>query len=136
MDQQFVPIPNLAVADSKTDALLAAQSLGALLRQAQEYETFLSALKTLNSDLTIQKMAAEIRSHQTALKWSREDESQHVAELTRLQLEMEDQPIAKEYHRAEEEVSALFHAVDEIISNEAGVAFAANAQRSGCGCGG
>jgi cell fate (sporulation/competence/biofilm development) regulator YlbF (YheA/YmcA/DUF963 family) len=110
--------------------------LGERLSQTPEYRAFLGALKAVNNDLTVQKLSAEMRSHQTALKWGRDTEDQHVAELTRLELEIEDHPVVKAYHQAEKEVSALFRAVDEIISQEAGVAFAVNAQRSGCGCGG
>lgn len=110
--------------------------MGERLSQTPEYRAFLGALKAVNNDLTVQKLSAEMRSHQTALKWGRDTEDQHVAELTRLELEIEDHPVVKAYHQAEKEVSALFRAVDEIISQEAGVAFAVNAQRSGCGCGG
>ena len=118
------------------DPLQAAHNLGELLSQTPECRAFLEALKTVNSDLTIQKLSAEMHAHQTALQWGRDAESQHVSELTRLELEMGDHPAVQKYHQAEQEVSALFRAVDEIISQEAGVAFAVNAQRSGCGCGG
>ena len=120
----------------KTDPLQAAQTLGNLLRQTPEYEAFLKALKAVNSDLAIQRLSAQIRDHRSILQWGHDAEGQHAAELARLELEMEDLPAVKEYHRAEKEVVLLFCAVDEIISQEAGVAFAVNAQRSGCACGG
>ena len=132
MDQPFIPNPTLDVEDSSADALQAAQTLGALLRQTQEYERFLKALKAVNSDLTIQKLAAEIRSHQTALQWDRDPDGQHAAEFARLELEMEDLPRVKEYHQAETVIQQLFRAVDAIVSQEAGLEFAVNAQRSGC----
>ena len=120
----------------KTDPLQAAQTLGNLLRQTPEYGAFLKALKAVNSDPAIQRLSTQIRAHRSALQWGHDAAGQHAAELARLELEMEDLPAVKEYHKAEEEVSLLFRAVDEIISQEAGVAFAANAQRSSCGCGG
>jgi hypothetical protein len=49
---------------------------------------------------------------------------------------MEHLLLVKEYREAAKEVSALFQAVDKIVSQEAGVDFAVNAQRSSCGCGG
>lgn len=120
----------------KLDPSEAARTLSELLSQTPEYRAFLDALKALNTNLTIQKLSTEMRTHQTALKWERASDGRHVSELTRLELEMEDHPVVKTYRQTELEISALLRAVDEIISNEAGVAFAVNAQRSGCSCGG
>lgn len=120
----------------KPDPSQAAHTLAKLLCQAPEYCAFLDALKALNSNLTIQKLSAEVRSHQTALKWGQDAEGQHVAELTRLELEMADHPAVKRYQQAEGQVNNLLRAVDEIISSEAGMPFAVNAQRTTCSCGG
>jgi cell fate (sporulation/competence/biofilm development) regulator YlbF (YheA/YmcA/DUF963 family) len=117
----------------KTDPREAAQTLGTLLRQTPEYEAFLKALKAVNSDPVIERLGAQMRFHQDALQWGRDD-GQHAAELERLEMELEALPLVKEYRQAEAQVRQLFQAVEEIISQEAGVAFAANARRSGC-CG-
>lgn len=117
----------------KTDPRKAAQTLGTLLRQTPEYETFLKALKVVNSDPVIEKLGAQMRVHRDALQWGRDD-GQHAAELERLEMELEALPLVKEYRQAEEQVRQLFQAVEEIISQEAGLAFAANARRGGC-CG-
>ena len=114
----------------------AARSLGELLSRTPEYNAYIDALKAMNSDLTTQKLSAEMRSHQMAVKWGRDPDEQHAAEMTRLELEMDALPVVEAYRRAEREISALFQAVDEIISHELGLAFAANAQRAGCACGG
>ncbi len=132
MDSQINPIP--APAMVKTDPHQAAQALGRLLRQTAEYEAFLQALKAVNDDLTVQRLAAQMRVHQYALQWGRDGAGQHASELERLEQEMEALPLVKTYRQAEMEVRRLFQAVDEIISQEAGVAFAANAKRGGC-CG-
>ncbi len=128
--------PDSAPTITKIDPLQAARVLGELLSQAPEYHAFLEALKTVNNDLTIQKLSAEMRAQQTALQWGSNANGRNADEIVRIKLEMEDLPAMKAYRQAEREVSALFRAVDEIISQEAGVAFAINAQRSGCGCGG
>lgn len=120
----------------KADPLEAAKTLGNLLTDTPEYKVFIAVLKAINSDLTIQKLSVDMRAHQTALHWGRDPDDQHAAELTRLELEMEDQPLVKAYREAATDVSALFRAVDEIVSQEAGVDFAVNARRSGCSCGG
>lgn len=118
----------------KVDPRQAAQKLGALLRQTPEYESFLETLKAVNSDPTVQRLGAQMRAHQNALQWGRDGSEQHEAELMRLEQEVESLPIVQEYRQIEAQVIQLFRAVDELISQEAGINFAANAKRSGC-CG-
>lgn len=118
------------------DPFQAAQLLGNVLSETPEFRAFLAASKAVHNDATVKKLSAEIRSHQTALHWGRDPEGQHVVELTRLELEIEDLPAMKEYREREQEVNALFQAVDKIISQEAGLDFAINAERTGCSCGG
>ena len=62
--------------------------------------------------------------------------AQHAAALARAEAEVEALPAVQEYRQAEAATRRLFQVVDALISQEAGVAFAENAQRSGCGCGG
>ena len=128
------PVFNLSTAQSQADdAYTAGRALGKLLLQTPEYCAFLDALKALNSDRTIQKLSAEMRPHQSALQWGDDTDGQHVAEMARLELVMENLSAVKKYRQAEREVRGLFLGVDEIISREAGVNFAANAKRSCCG---
>ena len=127
---------NLVNPAMKADPLEAATTLWTLLTHTREYKAFITAMKAVNSDPTIRNLSTEMRAHQTALQWGRDADGQHAAELTRLELEMEDLPLVKEYREAAKEVSALFQAVDKVVSREAGVDFAVNAQRSSCGCGG
>jgi len=132
MDLQ--PVFNLSTAQTQADdAYTAGRALGELLIQSPEYRAFLDTLKALNSDQTVQKLSAEMRGHQKALQWGSDADGQHRAEMARLELEMEDLSTLKKYRQAEQEVGRLFLAVDEIISREAGVKFAANAKRSCCG---
>ena len=128
--------PSLSHSLDNFDPSKAAQTLGDLLRQTPEYCTYIAALKAMNSDLTTQKLSAEMRGHQMAVKWGRDPDGQHVSAMTQLELELDRLPAVEAYRRAEREISALFQAVDQIISQELGLAFAANAQRSGCACSG
>jgi len=120
----------------KLDPSQVAHTLSELLSQTPEYRAYLDALNALNNDPVIQRLSAEMRSHQIALQWGRDTDSRHVSEQTRLELEMDDHPVMKAYRQAEEAVSVMFRAVDELISSEIGVAFAVNAQHSNCSCGG
>lgn len=132
MGLQINPLPDPATI--KVDPRQAAQTLGELLRQTPEYEAFQKALEAVNNDWTIQNLGAQMNPHLNALQWGDDEDGQHAAELARLEQEMKALPTVIAYRFAEGVMRQLFHAVDEIISQEAGVAFAANAKRGGC-CG-
>jgi cell fate (sporulation/competence/biofilm development) regulator YlbF (YheA/YmcA/DUF963 family) len=123
------------ITSTSADPLEAAHTLGELLYQTPQYQVFLEALKAVNSDPTVQKLAAEMYTHQNALQWGHDHNGGHAAALAQLESEIEALPIVKDYRQAEKEIRSLFRAVDEIISQEAGVDFAIHAQRSGCSCG-
>lgn len=124
--------PNLLAFD--IDSRQAAQVLGNLLKQTAEYQAFFDALKAVNADQQVQKLGAEMNKHRSALQWGRDDDRQHAVELARLEEEIESLPSVQVYRRAEQIIVELFTTVDQVISAEAGVAFAANAKRGGC-CG-
>ena len=123
-------------AEINTAANQAARELGELLLHTPEYEVFLKALNAVNNDLEVKNISAEIHTHQNTLRWSPTNSSELEAELTRLETELEGIQAVQEYRLAEEATCRLFAEVDTIISQVAGVPFAANAKRSGCGCGG
>ena len=112
----------------------AARALGELLRETPEFMSLLKTLDAVNNDPAIQLLAAQMRAHRSALQWGQGDGAQHAAELKRLEQELDALPLVKAYRFAEREVSRQFRTVNEIVSQTAGVDFAANARRSGC-CG-
>jgi len=114
----------------------AAQSLGKLLAETPEYQTFLQALKDINHDLEVQKLSAKIREHDNALQWGRGDALEHQSDMKILQAQMESLPLVQTYHTSEQIFVRLCREIDEIVSETAGVEFAPNARKSGCGCGG
>jgi len=132
MNLQTSPI--YAQAEKKLDPSQAAQALARLLGQTPEYEVFLKALKAVNSDLTVQRLGAQMRAHQSSLARTHDGNDQHAVELARLERELENLPTLQEYRQAEAQVRQMFSAADEIISQEAGIPFAVNAKRGGC-CG-
>ncbi|MEZ0397411.1 MAG: YlbF family regulator [Anaerolineales bacterium] len=114
------------------DPFQAARALGELLRQTPEYAAFLEALTAVNADPQVRKLSEQLRACQSALQWGR-DVVQNAAEMERLEAELESLSIVQAYRQAEAAVRETFLAVDELISREAGVDFAANARRSCCG---
>lgn len=112
----------------------AARSLGELLSQMPEYVNFLELIKAVNKDQTVQNLTMHMRTHQNALQWGNDVDGLHASELARLEFEFEDLQIVQEYRQSEKFIRALFCSIDELISQEAGLAFAENAKRSGC-CG-
>lgn len=121
---------------TKIDPFQAAQALGNLLSQAPEYKAFIEAQKAVNSDPISYTLSVQMRGHQNAIQCGRDLYGEHAAELTRLELEIADLPIVKEYHKTMNEVCTLFQEIDKIISQESGLDFAVNARRGGCACGG
>lgn len=117
---------------STTDTFQAARTLGELLSRTPEYAAFLEALTAVNTDPTVQKLLTQLRACQSPLQWGR-DMVQNAAEMERLEAELESLPVMQAYRQAEAAVREVFLAVDELISCEAGVDFAANAKRSCCG---
>lgn len=113
-----------------------AQALGKLLAETPEYQAFLQALKDINHDLDVQKLSAKIREHDSAIQWGRGNVLEHQAELKTLQVQLESLPIVQTYHNAERTFMQLCREVNQAISESAGVEFAPNARKSGCGCGG
>ena len=130
-----IPISPVLPAVTQRTAAQAAQALGKLLFDTPEYQAFLEALSGVNHDADVQRISARIREHNIALQWGRGDILEHRAALTTLEAELASLPSFRAYRQVEETVSRLFHAVDETIGQAAGVPFAPNARRSGCGCG-
>jgi cell fate (sporulation/competence/biofilm development) regulator YlbF (YheA/YmcA/DUF963 family) len=113
-----------------------AEKLGKILNAAPEFQGFLATLKRVNQDVDVQRLSSEIQARQRAFQWSADTDGAHTRELAQLEQEFESLPVILEYRRVEKEARQLFQAVDAIVSREAGVTFAQNAQRSSCGCGG
>ena len=113
-----------------------AQSLGKLLAETPEYQAFLQVLKDINHDLEVQKLSAKIREHDNAIQWGRGNVLEHHSEMETLQIQLESMPLVQTYHNAERIFVQLCHEINQAISENAGVEFAPNARKSGCGCGG
>jgi cell fate (sporulation/competence/biofilm development) regulator YlbF (YheA/YmcA/DUF963 family) len=128
--------PSTASTTINNDPFQAAQGLANVLSETPEYRGFLAACKAFHNDVIVQKLSTEMHSHQTALHWGRDPDGQHAAELARIELQIQEMPVFKEYREREKEVSVLFQTVDKIISQESGLDFAVNAQHTGCSCGG
>lgn len=109
------------------------QRLGALLRETAEFQAFLRASQEIEGDTLIQKLLEQMESHRSALQWGLGDQAGHRAALRKLQAQLEALPSVQAYRQAERAVRDLFHAVDALISEAAGVKFAVNARRSCCG---
>lgn len=109
-----------------------ARSLGEALSQTFEFQDFLEMVQAIHRDPTIQKLLREIQLHQTALQLG-QDVGHHAGELDRLEQELEALPLFQDYRQAEARICSLFRGVDQLISQTAGVDFAANARKSCCG---
>jgi cell fate (sporulation/competence/biofilm development) regulator YlbF (YheA/YmcA/DUF963 family) len=128
--------PDSVPSTTRIDPFQAARNLGSLLSQTPEYKAYIEAQKAVNSDPTSYRLSVQLRGHQNAIQCGRDLYGEHAAELTRLELKMEDLTVVKHLHETAKEIGALFQAVDKMISYETGMDFAINAKRGGCACGG
>jgi cell fate (sporulation/competence/biofilm development) regulator YlbF (YheA/YmcA/DUF963 family) len=119
-----------AVEVTTTDAV---QTLGAHLKAAPEVQAFFQAALAIQRDAATQKVLRDMREHQTAMQWQTGDPAEHARALNELERELAAQPLYQTYHQAEQAVRELLIAVDAVISEAAGVEFAANAKRNCCG---
>lgn len=105
----------------------AADRLAALLAQAPEYQEFIRLARLIHLDPDVKRLSIQIRNRQTLYA------DPNSAPVETLQTELENLPAVLAYRKAEYAVKDLFHSVDQVISASAGVAFAPNAVKSGCG---
>ncbi len=106
-----------------------ADRLGALLAQTPEYQEFIRLARLINLDPDVKRLSMEIRKHQMVMLYSDSQDTK----MASLEEELEALPAVQAYRQSEAAVKSLFHAVDQLISAGAGVAFAPNAVQSGCG---
>lgn len=125
---------SFAAEENALNVFKASRALGEALLETPIYQKFLSALKAINNDPEIQRIATQMRSHKNALQMGI-DGREHQAELSRLQAELEALPIVQQYRQTENEALTFFRTVDGLISASIGFPFAHNAHRSSCSCG-
>jgi cell fate (sporulation/competence/biofilm development) regulator YlbF (YheA/YmcA/DUF963 family) len=111
----------------------AVQTLGAHLKAAPEVQAFFQAALAVQRDAATQKVLRNMREHQTAMQWQTGDPAAHARALNELERELAAQPLYQTYQQTEQAARELLMAVDAVISETAGVEFAANAKRSCCG---
>ncbi len=129
---QVSPILNLPTTHEKVEQ--AAIKLGDLLREQPLYQTYMQAIMDLQKDAQARDLSTQIQMKHNSLHGGKGD-PEIAAELQRLSLELEALPAVQSYRAAENEVRALFSAVNELLSQSLRVDFVTNAKR-GCGCGG
>ena len=104
-----------------------ADRLAALLAQAPEYQEFIRLAQLINLDPDVKRISMEIRNLQMVYA------DPYGVSVETLEADLEALPAVQAYRKAEAAVKALFHSVDQVISAQAGVAFAPNAVHSACG---
>lgn len=106
--------------------------LAELMKQEPAFAAFMRAYDDLQADDEAQKLLTEGQQLRGQLQyaWSQERQTR----FNEIFDEFGALPVVQAYNRAELALRELFCAVDAVISETAGVEFAANAKRSGC-CG-
>ncbi len=104
-----------------------ADRLAALIGQTPEYQEFIRLARLIHLDPDVKRLSVEIRNRQ--MVYADPDGGPFEA----LQAELDSLPAILAYRKAEAAVKHLLHSVDQVISAAAGVDFAQNAVKSGCG---
>ncbi len=122
------PFDNLKIStESSSEIRQTASRLADFLSETQEYREFVRLVGLVNQDPEVRRISIEIRNRH--MRYSDEFDPT----IDKLRSDLEALPAVQNFRRAEAEVKSIFHAVDQLIGAEAGVAFAANAQNRGCG---
>ncbi len=129
---QVLPVLDLPRTHEKVEQ--AATILGNLLSEHPLYQAYRHAITDLEQDTRVQELSMQIQQRRNALYHGKRD-PELVADLQRLELELEDLPATRAYRTAERDVRSFLSAVNALLSEALKLDFAANAKR-GCSCGG
>ncbi len=102
-----------------------ARRLGKLLEQTPQYARFVECSQAVSLDEQVVALTRQIRARRSF--YMRADDGRD------LQGEMEALPVMRAFRHAESDLRGLLDAVDQFVSQSAGVPFAANIPESGCG---
>ena len=122
---------------SKIPPLTIPQATTALvesIRTAPEFQSFIVAIEHVHQDKNFQRLNAQTQARQRVSQWGFQPSGDQLKELKQLEEEIKNLAVVQEYQQIELEMCTLLRAVDEIISQEIGLPFAENAQRSSCAC--
>jgi len=108
-------------------------SLAEAIKDMPEFQALQEAARAINHDEKVQDLLRQMQSHQSAFRLGQGDRANHAAALKKLRSELDGQAAVQAYQQAELAVRTLCRAVDRVVSDAAGVDFAANAKRSCCG---
>ncbi len=106
--------------------LKAAESLACFLIDTSEFQEFLRLGRLV-------KMDREVNEILGLLDDCDDVGSSMGDSISELEERLVSLPLVKEYRRAEQSVREIVNAVDQVISESAGLPFALNAQPAGCG---
>ena len=102
----------------------AAERLAGLLVDTPEFQNFLRLARAINLDQEVRELDRVIHSQEMYF----DPDPADGPSLEALEAQLEALPLVRAYRQAEQTLSALFSAVNEVVSQAAGVAFAENAR--------
>lgn len=104
-----------------------ADQLATLLAQTPEFQELVRMSRLVNQDPDVRRLSMALNDQQTG------NVNPGSATFDALMAELEALPLVQTYRQVEAAVRELFQAVDQVISEGAGMAFAPNALHSACG---
>lgn len=118
--------PPVVTADAAVT--LAAEKLACLLVDTPEFQTFVQTARAVNLNPQVSELVQAINARRMEYAFH----ADASASVEALHEQLEALPVIQEYRAAENAVRSLFNTVNSLISQQAGVEYAANA-RTACG---
>jgi len=126
-DMSIVPeicrLPEVSLVYAGIDE--AAENLACLLIDTAEFQNYIRLARAVNLDPVVSELVEKLHVLQMSYFISTDSEGHTIEDLTQ---SIENLPVMQDYRKAESAVQEMFYSVDQIISQEAGVDFAANAR--------
>ena len=101
------------------------------LQQTAEFQELIRLARLINLDPDVSRLIQQIRRRESAYGGN-----ENGGSVEELQAQLDALPAYQTYVKAEKAARDLFQSVDQVIGASAGIDFAVNSHRQGCGCGG
>lgn len=118
--------PAPGTVQSSPEMMRAAENLACLLTDLPEFQNYLCAARAVHADPAVSKIVAAMNGYGVY-------EDVEPGAYQDLNQRLEALPAMRAYRQAEQNVRDIFAAVEQVISEAAGVSFAEYARPSACG---
>jgi cell fate (sporulation/competence/biofilm development) regulator YlbF (YheA/YmcA/DUF963 family) len=127
---------NQIIHEAKTldDLKLEAQALAELMHEQDVFKDFMEAYRSMQASGDFQSLTQEIENLQIQAEAAGDEQKEMISKMDIHIQKLESLPEVRRYYEMEERLCRFLSAVDDLVSQEAGIGFAIHARRSKCSC--